>query len=74
MILVTNLAFSPQTGGCQEQYPKPTYQQQSVLQVFQLEAQVLTQPVTAWLDAINWMQNNVQSTDVVVIGGTMATG
>jgi dolichyl-diphosphooligosaccharide--protein glycosyltransferase len=67
MILVTNLAFSPQTGGMPrdiEQAYVPTAISASSLPV---GGASLTAPVTAWLDAVHWMQNNVHSTDAVVM-------
>lgn len=67
MMLVTNLAFSPQTGGMPraiEQAYVPTAISASSLPV---GGASLSAPVTAWLDAIHWMQNNVPSTTGVVM-------
>jgi len=67
IILVTNLAFSPQTGGMPRAISQayvPTAISGSSLPV---GGASLTAPVTAWLDAIGWMKSNVQSTDAVVM-------
>ena len=67
MLLVTSLAFSPQTGGeprSISQAYTPTAISGSSLPV---GGAGLTQPVSAWLDAIGWMKSNVPSTDVVVM-------
>ncbi len=66
IILVTNLAFSPQTGGMPraiDQAFVPTAISDSSLP---LGGASLTQPVDAWLNAISWLKNNAHSTDVVV--------
>jgi len=66
IILVTNLAFSPQTGGVPraiDQAFVPTAISDSSLP---LGGASLTQPVDAWLNAISWLKNNAHSTDVVV--------
>jgi asparagine N-glycosylation enzyme membrane subunit Stt3 len=67
MLLVTSLAFSPQTGGeprSISQAYTPTAISASSLPV---GGAGLTQPVSAWLDAIGWMKNNVPSNQVVVM-------
>jgi dolichyl-diphosphooligosaccharide--protein glycosyltransferase len=66
MILVTNMAVSPQFGMPRaiNQAFVPTAISSSSLP---LGGAGLTEPVGAWLDAINWLQNNAQSTDVVVM-------
>jgi dolichyl-diphosphooligosaccharide--protein glycosyltransferase len=70
MLLVSNLAFSPQTpqtGGMPRSISQafvPTSISSSSLPV---GGSGLTQPVGAWLDAVEWLNNNVQSTDVVVM-------
>jgi dolichyl-diphosphooligosaccharide--protein glycosyltransferase len=67
MLLVSNLAFSPQTGGMPRsisQAYSPTAISSSSLP---LGGSGLTQPVSAWLDAVNWLKTNVPSTDVVVM-------
>ncbi len=67
MMLVTNLAFSPQTGGMPRainQAYVPTAIQASSLPV---GGASLAQPVSAWLDAIHWMQSHISSTTAVVM-------
>ena len=67
LILVTNLAFSPQTGGMPRSISQayvPTAISGSSLP---LGGASLTAPVTAWLEAVEWMKSNVQSTDAVVM-------
>jgi dolichyl-diphosphooligosaccharide---protein glycosyltransferase len=67
MLLVTSLAFSPQTGGeprSISQAYTPTAISGSSLPV---GGAGLTQPVSAWLDAIGWMKSNVPSNQVVVM-------
>jgi dolichyl-diphosphooligosaccharide--protein glycosyltransferase len=67
IILVTNFAFSPQTGGMPRVYNQayvPTAISSSSLP---LGGGNLNQPVDAWLNTIGWLQNNVHSTDAVVM-------
>jgi dolichyl-diphosphooligosaccharide--protein glycosyltransferase len=67
ILLVTNLAFSPQTGGMPRaisQAYSPTAISASSLPV---GGASLSQPVTAWLDAVSWLKNNVQSSTAVVM-------
>jgi dolichyl-diphosphooligosaccharide---protein glycosyltransferase len=67
LILVTNLAFSPQTGGMPRAISQayvPTAISGSSLP---LGGAGLTAPVTAWKEAVDWMKSNVQSTDAVVM-------
>jgi len=67
IILITNLAFSPQTGGMPRAISQayvPTAISGSSLPV---GGPSLTQPVSAWLDAVGWLKNNVDSTDAVVM-------
>ena len=67
MLLVTSLAFSPQTGGeprSISQAYTPTAISGSSLPV---GGAGLTQPVGAWLDAVGWMKSNVLSNQVVVM-------
>jgi dolichyl-diphosphooligosaccharide--protein glycosyltransferase len=67
MMLVTNLAFSPQTGGMPraiEQAYVPTAISGSSLP---LGGAGLTAPVGAWLDAVGWMKTNVAPTTAVVM-------
>ncbi len=67
MILVSNFAFSPQTGGMPraiDQAYVPTAISASSLPI---GGSSLNAPVSAWLNALDWMKNNVPSTDVVVM-------
>ena len=67
IILVTNLAFSPQTGGMPRAISQayvPTAISGSSLP---LGGAGLSQRVDAWLDAVGWMKINLQSTDAVVM-------
>ena len=67
IILVTNLAFSPQSGGMPRTVSQayvPTAISGSSLP---LGGAGLNAPVTAWLDAVTWMKGNVHSTDAVVM-------
>jgi dolichyl-diphosphooligosaccharide--protein glycosyltransferase len=66
LILVTLFAFSPQTGGVPraiEQSFVPTAISASSLPI---GGASLTQPVSAWLNALSWVQSNVPSNNVVV--------
>jgi dolichyl-diphosphooligosaccharide--protein glycosyltransferase len=65
IILATDLAFTPQTGGVPraiDQAFVPTAISDSSLP---LGGASLTQPVDAWLNAISWLKTNAKSTDVV---------
>jgi len=67
MILVTNFAFSPQTGGMPrvvEQAFIPTAISGSSLPI---GGPNLNAPVGTWLEAINWLKENVASTTAVVM-------
>jgi dolichyl-diphosphooligosaccharide--protein glycosyltransferase len=67
LLLVTNVAFSPQSGGMPRAIAQayvPTAISSSSLP---LGGAGLNAPVTAWLDAVGWMKNNVDSTDAVVM-------
>jgi dolichyl-diphosphooligosaccharide--protein glycosyltransferase len=62
MLVVTNLAFSPQNGGMPRVYGQayaPITISASSLPV------VPSEPVPEWLDMLSWTQNNLQSTTVV---------
>jgi len=63
LILMTNIAFSPQAGGV-----PPVYRQ--VYAPLSLTAASLpvvpSQPIMEWYDALNWMRYNLKSTTVVV--------
>jgi dolichyl-diphosphooligosaccharide--protein glycosyltransferase len=67
LILVTNLAFSPQTGGMPRAISQayvPTAISGSSLPV---GGAGLSAPVTAWKEAVDWMKSTVQSTTAVVM-------
>jgi dolichyl-diphosphooligosaccharide--protein glycosyltransferase len=67
MILVTNFAFSPQTGGMPrviDQAFIPTAISGSSLPVGGAN---LNAPVGAWLEAVNWLKENVAPTTAVVM-------
>jgi dolichyl-diphosphooligosaccharide---protein glycosyltransferase len=67
IILATSFAVSPQTGGMPRaisQAYSPTAISASSLP---LGGASLSAPVGAWLDAIDWLKNNADSTDVVVM-------
>jgi dolichyl-diphosphooligosaccharide--protein glycosyltransferase len=67
LLLVTNLAFSPQSGGMPRAIAQayvPTAISGSSLP---LGGAGLNAPVTAWKEAVEWMKSNVQSTDAVVM-------
>jgi dolichyl-diphosphooligosaccharide--protein glycosyltransferase len=62
MLLVTNLAFSPQTGGMPRVYGQayvPMTISSASLPI------VPNEPAQEWLDMLSWTQNNLQSTTVV---------
>jgi dolichyl-diphosphooligosaccharide--protein glycosyltransferase len=62
MLLLTNLAFSPQTGGM----PRVYGQAYTPLTISVASLPVVpTEPVPEWLDMLSWAQNNLQSTTVV---------
>jgi dolichyl-diphosphooligosaccharide--protein glycosyltransferase len=66
IILVTLLAFSPQTGGVPravEQSFVPTAISAASLPI---GGASLTQQVSAWIDALAWIKNNIPSNNVVV--------
>jgi dolichyl-diphosphooligosaccharide--protein glycosyltransferase len=66
IILATNFAFSPQTGGIPraiDQAFVPTAISGSSLPI---GGASLSQPVSAWLDSLSWVKNNVPSNNVVV--------
>jgi dolichyl-diphosphooligosaccharide--protein glycosyltransferase len=67
ILLVSNLAFSPQTGGTPRvisQAYTPTAISAASLP---LGGNSLSEPVTAWTDALGWLNDNAQSTDVVAM-------
>jgi len=67
ILLVTNLAISPQNGGM----PRPVSQALTPTAISASSLPVggagLTEPVTAWIEAVTWLKENAKSTDVVVM-------
>ena len=66
LILMTEVAFSPQTGGVPRAIDSsfvPTAISASSLPI---GGASLTEPVSAWLDALSWLKSNVPSNNVVV--------
>jgi len=67
ILLVTNLAISPQSGGM----PRPVSQALTPTAISASSLPVggagLTEPVTAWIEAVTWLKENAKSTDVVVM-------
>jgi dolichyl-diphosphooligosaccharide--protein glycosyltransferase len=62
ILLVTNLAFSPQSGGV----PRVYGQAYSPLTISASSLPVVpSNPIPEWLDMLSWTQNNLQSTTVV---------
>jgi len=62
MLLVTNLAFSPQSGGM----PRVYSQAYAPITVSAASLPVVpSEPAQEWLDMLSWTQNNLQSTTVV---------
>lgn len=67
MLLFTSFVFSPQAGGMPRVYSNayvPTAISSSSLPIGGAN---LNEPVGAWLDAVHWLNNNVRSTDAVVM-------
>ena len=66
LILVTQFAFSPQTGGAPRSVSGsyvPTAISASSLPI---GGSSLSQPVSTWLDGLSWIKSNVPANDVVV--------
>ncbi len=66
LILMTDVAFSPQTGGIPRSINSafvPTAISASSLPI---GGASLTQPVSTWLNALSWIQSNVPSNNAVV--------
>jgi dolichyl-diphosphooligosaccharide--protein glycosyltransferase len=62
ILLVTNLALSPQNGGI----PRVYGQAYTPITISAASLPVTpSQPAQEWLDMLSWTQNNLQSTDVV---------
>jgi dolichyl-diphosphooligosaccharide--protein glycosyltransferase len=63
LILMTNLAFSPQSGGV------PSVYRQVYVPVSLTAASlpvIPSQPIMEWYDALAWIKNNLESTTIVV--------
>ena len=67
MILVTNLAFSPQTGGMPRVIASAYVPTAITSSSIPVGGPNLNQPVSGWLDAVGWLKNNVPSNDAVVM-------
>jgi dolichyl-diphosphooligosaccharide--protein glycosyltransferase len=65
IILVTNLAFAPQSGGVPRVYGTAYSPLTISASSLPVGGQGLTSPVPEWLDMLSWTQNNLQSTTVV---------
>lgn len=67
VLLMTNLAVSPQTGGM----PRSVSQAYTPTAISAASLPVggpdLTAPIPAWLDAVTWLKENAKSTDVTVM-------
>ncbi len=62
ILIVTNLAFSPQSGGMPRVYGRAY----SPITISAASLPVVpSEPVPEWLNMLSWTQNNLQSTDVV---------
>jgi dolichyl-diphosphooligosaccharide--protein glycosyltransferase len=62
IILMTNFAFSPQSGGV------PRVYRQAYIPITITAASIAmvpSQPISAWMDALIWMKNNLPATTVV---------
>jgi len=64
MLLVTNLAFSPQTGGMPRVYGQ-AYSPITISAASLPLGGSLPEPAEEWLNMLSWTQNNLQSTTVV---------
>ena len=65
MLLVTSLAFSPQTGGTPRQMQTAYVPTAITASSLPLAGNNLATSVDAWLDTIRWLNENAESTDVV---------
>ncbi|MDR0373762.1 MAG: hypothetical protein LBI79_09515 [Nitrososphaerota archaeon] len=67
VLVVSNLAFSPQSGGM----PRSVAQAYTPTAISGASLPVggagLLEPITVWIDAVTWLQENAKSTDVVVM-------
>ncbi|MCW4054989.1 MAG: hypothetical protein NWE84_08760 [Candidatus Bathyarchaeota archaeon] len=65
LLLVTNLAFSPQTGGMPRVYGSAYSPITISAASLPLGGEHLAEPATEWLDMLSWTKNNLESTTVV---------
>lgn len=67
MLLVSTFAFSPQTGGMPRAISQAYVPTAISASSLPLGGSGLNAPVGAWLDAVDWLHNNVDSTTAVVM-------
>ncbi len=67
MLLVTNLAFSPQTGGMPRAISQAYVPTAISAASLPIGGANLNDKVSAWLDAVGWMKTNIAPTDAVVM-------
>ncbi|MBN1358359.1 glycosyltransferase family 39 protein [Candidatus Bathyarchaeota archaeon] len=65
MLLVTNFAFSPQSGGVPRVYGSAYSPLTVTASSLPLSGDHLSEPAQEWLDMLSWTRNNLQSTTVV---------
>jgi len=65
MLLVTNLAFSPQSGGVPRVYGSAYSPLTITASSLPIGGDHLSGPAEEWLDMLSWTRNNLQSTTVV---------
>lgn len=65
MLLVTNFAFSPQSGGVPRVYGQAYSPLTVTAASLPLSGEYLAEPAQEWLDMLSWTRNNLQSTTVV---------
>ena len=65
MLLVTNFAFSPQSGGVPRVYGSAYSPLTVTASSLPLSGDYLSEPAQEWLDMLSWTRNNLQSTTVV---------
>ena len=66
VILVTCFAFTPQTGGIPRSINSGFVPTAISAASLPIGGASLSQPVSAWIDALNWLKSNVPSNNVVV--------
>jgi len=65
MLLVTNFAFSPQSGGVPRVYGSAYAPLTITASSLPLSGDYLSEPAEEWLDMLSWTRNTLQSTTVV---------